>query len=103
MTRPKSTHKIRLAGDFASRRVWLGTQELVPGPSQRIVNHSPDGFAWGYSGSGPAQLALAVMLMVCKDSTTALRFYQIFKREVISILPNSNFSIMIDVTKYAEA
>lgn len=27
-----------------------------------IVNHSPCGFAWGYGGSGPAQLALAIMV-----------------------------------------
>lgn len=26
-----------------------------------IRNHSPTGFSWGYAGSGPAQLALAIM------------------------------------------
>jgi hypothetical protein len=26
-----------------------------------VVNHSPTGFAWGYAGSGPAQLALAIL------------------------------------------
>ena len=26
-----------------------------------IINHSPDGFEWGYAGSGPAQLALAII------------------------------------------
>jgi hypothetical protein len=26
-----------------------------------IVNHSPTGFAWGYSGSGSAQLAVAIL------------------------------------------
>ena len=26
-----------------------------------IRNHSPDGFEWGYGGSGPAQLALAIL------------------------------------------
>lgn len=26
-----------------------------------IANHSPTGFEWGYSGSGPAQLALAIL------------------------------------------
>jgi hypothetical protein len=25
-------------------------------------NHSPSGFSWGYGGSGPAQLALAIMI-----------------------------------------
>jgi len=26
-----------------------------------LYNHSPDGFEWGYQGSGPAQLALAIL------------------------------------------
>jgi hypothetical protein len=28
---------------------------------QDIRNHSPDGFNWGYGGSGPSQLALAIL------------------------------------------
>ncbi|GAI96461.1 unnamed protein product, partial [marine sediment metagenome] len=35
---------------------------LSPVPSQRLVNHSPDGFQWGYSGDGPKQLSLALLL-----------------------------------------
>lgn len=38
--------------------------ELKPEASQKIINHSPDGFQWGYSGSGPSQLALAILLKV---------------------------------------
>lgn len=30
-------------------------------PRLSIVNHSPTGFAWGYWGSGPAQLAFALI------------------------------------------
>ena len=30
--------------------------------SLKIVNHSPTGFCWGYAGSGPAQLSLAILL-----------------------------------------
>jgi len=26
-----------------------------------LFNHSPTGFEWGYGGSGPAQLALAIL------------------------------------------
>src|SRR5262245_8383263 len=38
------------------------TSTLQPDWSQQIVNHSPDGFEWSYHGSGPAQLALAILL-----------------------------------------
>jgi len=30
-------------------------------PRNKVRNHSPDGFEWGYAGSGPAQLALAIL------------------------------------------
>ncbi len=60
---------------------------LDPGPSQKIANHSPTGFQWGYSGSGPAQLALAVLLNYTGDPTLALRRHQDFKWEVITRMP----------------
>ena len=60
--------------------------DLLPGPSQKLVNHSPDGFDWGYSGSGPAQLALALLLDVTGDSSLALRHYQNFKFDVVAKL-----------------
>lgn len=53
---------IQLKGDWESRRVWLFDNEIFPGESQNIRNHSPEGFNWGYSGSGPAQLALAICI-----------------------------------------
>ena len=33
-----------------------------PARSQQLRNHSPNGFEWGYGGSGPSQLALALLL-----------------------------------------
>ena len=53
---------------------------------QDLKNHSPAGFEFGYGGSGPAQLALA-MLAHHADDATALREYGAFKREVVAELP----------------
>ena len=53
--------------------------ELSPAPSQKLLNHSPDGFQFGYSGAGPAQLALALLLDATTNPETALAFYQLFK------------------------
>ena len=44
-----------------------------------LRNHSPTGFAWGYGGSGPAQLALAILMDATGEQTLALRHYQEFK------------------------
>ena len=58
-----------IKGDKRTRQVWIGDKPLSPLKSQSIVNHSPDGFNWGYLGSGPAQLALAILLEVFKKAT----------------------------------
>lgn len=52
---------------------------------QDVVNHSPDGFAWGYEGSGPAQLALAILVEVI-GAAKALAYYQSFKRACVAKL-----------------
>lgn len=57
---------------------------LSPLPSLEVINHSPDGFNWGYSGSGPAQLSLALLLDVLGDPELAQRHHQNFKEEVVA-------------------
>lgn len=50
-----------------------------------LRNHSPDGFNWGYGGSGPAQLALAILAEEFDDQF-AMANYQGFKRDVVARL-----------------
>ena len=61
-------------------------ERLTPERSLALVNHSPSGFEWGYGGSGPAQLALALLLDYTGDEAFALDHYQEFKTEVVSQL-----------------
>lgn len=56
-------------------------------PRRDILDHSPDGFEWGYQGSGPAQLALAILADHFDDERRALLYHQPFKRLVIAALP----------------
>jgi hypothetical protein len=60
---------------------------LDPKPSQKLWNHSPNGFNWGYAGSGPAQLALAILLDVTGDKALSSRLHQAFKSEIVSTWP----------------
>ena len=95
-------HRQETGGKIVGRRVpgtphggtlvAVNGQPLSPRPSQQIVNHSPDGFDWGYGGSGPAQLALAIALMFCRPST-AVRLYQEFKWQFIATLPPEGFEL----------
>jgi len=72
-----------IKGNLETGRVWIGKSELLPGKSQKIRNHSPSGFSWGYGGSGPAQLALAILLKFV-DSETAVSLYQEFKWDIVA-------------------
>jgi len=83
--------KHKLKGEWSTKRVWLDGKELLPEKSQAVHNHSPDGFMWGYGGSGPAQLALAILLEVYQDPKLALSRYQKFKWEFIAGLPETDF------------
>jgi hypothetical protein len=62
-------------------------------PRLDLRNHSPNGFEWGYGGSGPAQLALAIMADYLADDDKALSLYQLFKWQVIAILPHQGWSL----------
>lgn len=53
-----------------------------------LHSHSPTGFEWGYGGSGPAQLALAILADYLGDDQQALAIYQEFKFQVIAALPD---------------
>lgn len=55
-------------------------------PRHDLVNHSPDGFSWGYGGSGPAQLALAILADFTGNDELARVWHQTFKDEFIAKL-----------------
>lgn len=67
-----------------------------------VISHSPDGFNWGYGGSGPSDFALNILNafippgsdglepIKCyegKCSNAAFRLYQDFKQTFIEPLP----------------
>lgn len=88
--------KFKLKGEWKSRRVWLNGKELHPEPSQKIRNHSPDGFNWSYAGSGPAQLSLAICLELFGEEK-ARQIYQDFKFKYIATLPQTDFEREFEV------
>lgn len=67
--------------------VFVDGHPLSPEHSQKLWNRSPDGFAWGYAGSGPTQLSLALLLDALKDEDRAMRLHQQFKFRVVAAWP----------------
>ena len=62
-------------------------------PRLDLANKSPTGFAWGYGGSGPSQLALALLAHHFQArgepyaDRRALSLFQQFKEHVVVMLP----------------
>lgn len=75
----------RLSESEGSALVVTYKGELLD-PRYDLRNHSPTGFEIGYQGSGPAQLALAILTAVLGDRKGE-RYYQEFKRQIIAGFP----------------
>lgn len=58
-----------------------------------VLNHSPSGFEWGYPGSGPAQLALSILVDALRDKERAIKLHQKFKGAVIVGLPQKGWTL----------
>jgi len=59
-----------------------------------LLSASPSGFEWGYGGSGPAQLAIAILAHAYGDEF-AKSNYQRLKDRIISELPEDEWSLTI--------
>jgi hypothetical protein len=58
---------------------------LSPARSRTLQTHSR-AFEWGYAGSGPSQLGLAILLDYTCEERLALDHYQAFTRDVLTEL-----------------
>jgi hypothetical protein len=66
-------------------------------PRYDVRNHSPDGSNWVYAGSGPAQLALGILLdAIPEDQDAAAGLYQHFKLHWIATLHEDAWTISRD-------
>lgn len=62
-------------------------------PRFDLRTHSPAGFEWGYGGSGPAQLALALAADALGDDEAAQDVYQRLKFRVVARLPAAGWTL----------
>ena len=60
------------------------------------VNHSPTGFEWGYCGSGPSQLAFAILYDFTGDVDFSRSCYKQFKIDYISKFNQDEWSLDSD-------
>lgn len=80
------------------------TKEGIPSVNlyQSKTYHSPDGFEWGFSGSGPADLALNILLIYLPYNK-AFELHQDFKFQFIAGVAKEGGTIKgSDIKKYVE-
>ncbi len=72
-------------GDIVLKR--KGAYQKTVNVPRLLVIHSPAGFEWGYAGSGPADLALNILLICCCTRFEAELWHQDFKSKFIVNVP----------------
>lgn len=86
---------------YTGRRTENGCAVVVSSGDDRreldprfdLRTHSPTGFEWGYGGSGPAQLALALAADVLGDTDEALAVYQRLKFRLVARLAADEWTL----------
>lgn len=96
LSRGPQNEPIVMVQNDATHLTW----PLDPEQSWKLYNHSPDGFEWDYAGSGPAQLALAILADYLSHRdilpSLALQWYQDFKTQFIATAPKAGAVITSD-------
>lgn len=91
----------RTDAKYVGTRTSSGPQVLVKTesscgslpPRPDLLRHSPPGFNWGRSGSGQAQLALALLADASGNDEFALKYHQVFQHEFIARLPKDRWEL----------
>lgn len=93
-------------GKDHSCTVVIKTRYVAAGlnPRNDLLNHSPDGFNWGYMGSGPSQLAFAILLEYSQylfeteieAFNHAIKYHTAFRNEFIAAIRDDKFEITFD-------
>lgn len=77
-------------GKRMANRCYVTVNEQPLNPRFDLRYHSPDGFEWGYGGSGPSQLALAILAHEYGDQVAGA-YYQRFRDRVVSNLAKDSW------------
>ncbi|MFW6118835.1 MAG: DUF6166 domain-containing protein [Planctomycetota bacterium] len=88
--------RVERLSDGVQARVHFAVGGSMPLPHQ--MRHGPTGFEYGYSGSGPADLALSI-LRVAVEPERADRWYQAFKWDRIAPETGDSWSIKVGTVR----
>jgi len=100
---PHDDARIATTEDTYRARRRTTERNRVVGPDGRrldprtdLANHSPTGLEWGYGGSGPAQLALA-LLADRFDDAVALDHHLDFKSDIVADIEGDEWVLPVRI------
>lgn len=91
-----------LESRYVGTRTGSGTSVFIQTSGRRenlrprldLIRHSPVGFDWAHTtGSGSAQLALALLAHASGSDDFALEYYQVFQHEIVARLPRTGWQL----------
>ena len=101
MFRNEADEAIVIVAERESKGSIFSTRDL--NPRNDLINHSPDGFEWGYGGSGPSQPALAMIADAFrtapaasddkKADALAIKYHHVIKEKMIAPLPQERIPV----------
>jgi hypothetical protein len=89
-------------------RVWIDGKRIYPEQSRKVKDIS-EAFTWGYDGSSPRQLALAILLEAPVHSAPGgaggdlfpLKYYSEFMNEIVTQWKqDEDFEVEVDVDEW---
>ena len=91
-----------ITGDAEDVVLWRTAEGVARASVPHAARHSPTGIEWGYGGSGPADLALSVLLALVGERAAGA-LYQRFKDEVVARVPETGGVLRaVDVRAWVE-
>lgn len=90
------TAYLPFTGDVVVSRNGNSKRVNIP---RTLVKHSPDGFEWGYGGSGPADFALNILYFFTDNIRFSYAHYQDFKWQFVATIPKKGGTIKGDAIR----
>ena len=76
---------------------------LVTNVPRLVTHHSPDGYEWGYGGSGPADFALNILENLLKMTGHSGATVKCWKDEYLVDTTDELKDLIDDISEYASA
>lgn len=101
------TYKIERRANVEAHVIIDGKEHKL-NPRLDLFGHSPNGFEYGYEGSGPAQLALAILADATGDDQLSVEWHQDFKRDIVArqegpLWEITNTDVLFWLSKHGES